>query len=361
MDKNTYIDEFEKKGLKPLEEYVDSKTQILTECLLCGKQFLLTPRAVRIKTGYGCRGCNQRDDDNSFREKMKSVNPNIKILGKYIDSKTKIKCKCKIDGFEWEQRPNDLINGIGCFKCNNHMTITDKQFKNEFYKLNNDIILKSEYKNYRTPILCQCKHDGYEWYAYGYDLLNGKAGCRKCNGRYIPTTQEFIDEMYEINPQIEIIGEYIDSKTPIECRCKNCNTTFYPSPSNIKNSKTGCPECNGNKSKMEKFLVDIFDRYKINYEKQKKYDGLTGIGGRRLSYDFYLPSYNLLIECQGLQHEKPIEYFGGEEKFEIQQEHDKRKKEYALNNNIGILEIWYNQKLHIEEIIIKALGLELSA
>ena len=48
--------------------------------------------------------------------------------------------------------------------------------------------------------------------------------------------------------------------------------------------------------------------------------------------DFYLNDYNVAIECQGIQHEKPIERFGGEEEFEIQQEHDKRKREYANKN-----------------------------
>ena len=75
-----------------------------------------------------------------------------------------------------------------------------------------------------------------------------------------------------------------------------------------------------------------------------------------LSYDFYLPIYNLLIEFQGIQHEQPIEYFGGEEQFEIQQEHDKRKREYAKQNNINLLEIWYYDIDNIEEILTNTLN-----
>ena len=56
-----------------------------------------------------------------FMEKFYEKNENaenIDILGEYKGSKIKIKCKCEIDGYEWEIRPNDLLKGIGCPKCN---------------------------------------------------------------------------------------------------------------------------------------------------------------------------------------------------------------------------------------------------
>jgi very-short-patch-repair endonuclease len=89
----------------------------------------------------------------------------------------------------------------------------------------------------------------------------------------------------------------------------------------------------------------------INFTTQVKFDGLLGVGSRQLSYDFYIPHFNLLIEVQGKQHERPIDYFGGEEQFVIQQEHDKRKKDYAKEHNIELLEIWYWDYKNINNII----------
>ena len=57
----------------------------------------------------------------------------------------------------------------------------------------------------------------------------------------------------------------------------------------------------------------------------------------------------------------PIDIFGGEEAFQIQQEHDRRKREYSKLHNINLLEIWYYDINKIEEIMTKALGLKLSA
>lgn len=94
----------------------------------------------------------------------------------------------------------------------------------------------------------------------------------------------------------------------------------------------------------------------INYTKQKVYDNLVGVNDGLLSYDFYLPKYNLLIEYQGIQHEKPIDFSGKNknvaiEKFKKQKEHDKRKNNYAKQNNIDLLEIWYYDFDNIENIL----------
>ena len=58
-----------------------------------------------------------------------------------------------------------------------------------------------------------------------------------------------------------------------------------------------------------------------------------------------------MIEFQGEQHERPVDFFGGEEQFTIQQEHDLRKREYVKAHNIDLLEIWYYEFKDIEEIL----------
>ena len=55
-----------------------------------------------------------------------------------------------------------------------------------------------------------------------------------------------------------------------------------------------------------------------------------------MSLDFYLPEYNIAIECQGIQHFKPIEYFGGEKSFKEQKNRDTIKKELCEKHNIKV-------------------------
>ena len=103
-------------------------------------------------------------------------------------------------------------------------------------------------------------------------------------------------------------------------------------------------------------IEEILKNENINYTIQKTFDGLVGVGNTKIRYDFYLPKHNLLIEYQGIQHEKPIDFSGRGEDFAIkcfenQQEHDNRKREYAKKNNIKLLEIWYYDFENIENIL----------
>lgn len=130
-----------------------------------------------------------------------------------------------------------------------------------------------------------------------------------------------------------------------------------------------CPECDYSKGeeRIENYFKNInWNGYKqitynqlptkekqnSKYISQYSFNKLLGIRGRPLSYDFYLPIYNLLIEYQGQQHEKFIKGFHRSKKdFKIQQEHDRRKRQYAKDHNIKLLEIWYWDYDNIEKIL----------
>jgi hypothetical protein len=117
--------------------------------------------------------------------------------------------------------------------------------------------------------------------------------------------------------------------------------------------KRGCPVCK--ESKGEKKIREWLKSNLIEFEAQKEFENLIGIGEGLLSYDFYLPKQNILIEYQGEFHDGS----GGEytnAKLEYQKEHDKRKKEYAKQNRIELLEVWYWDFNNVGEILNKALG-----
>lgn len=82
---------------------------------------------------------------------------------------------------------------------------------------------------------------------------------------------------------------------------------------------------------MERQLRQQLINDDIEFEEQKKFEWLGN-----LSLDFYLPKYNIAIECQGIQHFKPVEYFGGKIAYEEQVKRDKRKKKLCIENNIEL-------------------------
>ena len=90
--------------------------------------------------------------------------------------------------------------------------------------------------------------------------------------------------------------------------------------------------------------MDVLIVMKVR-EKKKFYDCRDT---RQLPFDFYLPDFNAVIEYNGKQHYEPIEYFGGENSFKIQQLHDEIKKDYCENNNIRFLSIPYYSNIKEE-------------
>ena len=54
------------------------------------------------------------------------------------------------------------------------------------------------------------------------------------------------------------------------------------------------------------------------------------------SIDIFIPDINVGVEYQGIQHFKPIRYFGGSKKYEYTISKDKEKFEKCKNNGIKL-------------------------
>lgn len=141
-----------------------------------------------------------------------------------------------------------------------------------------------------------------------------------------------------------------NSRKTFKFKCDKCDREFDIRIDSIVNQDTWC-ECSS-RYKGEIKISNILKDRGVRYTTQKTFDKLLGLGGGKLSYDFYLPDYNLLIEYQGEQHEKYIPGLQKDiSKFKIQKEHDKLKRNYAKEHNIELLEIWHYDFDNIECIL----------
>ena len=164
------------------------------------------------------------------------------------------------------------------------------------------------------------------------------------------------DKVMSWHPDNKISPFRVSPSCKKKCKfiCPECGYIWSAKISNINNG-TWCPVCNS--SKGEKKINSWLRLNNIEFIPQKEFEGLIGLGGKNLSYDFYLPDYNLLMEYQGEQHERFVKGFHeNKECFKKQQEHDKRKRDYARDNNIDLLEIWYWDFDNIEEILHKQIN-----
>ena len=205
-----------------------------------------------------------------------------------------------------------------------------------------------------TRLKYKCKCDcGNEVYVFGENLRSGHT---KSCGCYNPDVSKSKIEDITGNKYGRLIvierAENQGEQTMWLCKC-DCGNNTIVNGYHLKNGhiqSCGCVQSFG------EYNVNMYlSNNNIKYIYQKKFDDLIGLKGKNLSYDFYIPNLNLLIECQGQQHYRPVDVYGGEEQFKVQLEHDRRKKEFAKNNNYKLLEIPYWEYDNIEEILNKEL------
>ena len=215
-------------------------------------------------------------------------------------------------------------------------------------------LISTEYANARTKLEYICnkhKDKGMQSITYG-NLKNG-FGCKYCGDeKTVEAKRLSFEEVKEIfaNHDMELLEQpYINTSIPMAYTCKHHPEVGIQYMATSNAYKQHCPYCHIIKG--ENKIAQYFIKNNIAFEYQKTFNGLVGVRNKKLSYDFYLPNLNLLIEYQGEQHEHPIEHFGGEEQFKTQLEHDKRKREYATSHNIELLEIWYYDFNNIETIL----------
>ena len=187
-----------------------------------------------------------------------------------------------------------------------------------------------------------------------YHLREGKTPHTfgKSNKYTIDNIKKFIKD--NLRTDILLSENFANSEQKLKFQC--CKGHIFEMAWKHYKQFHGCPECS--KSLGEDAISRFLNKNEIKYEYQVRYEGLLGINGRELSYDFFLPEYNLLIEYQGEYHDGKNIRNQTSEKLKSQKEHDKRKRKYAKENNIDLLEIWYWDYKNIDTILNNKLKIE---
>jgi len=261
----------------------------------------------------------------------------------YKNNRTKICIICKEHG-EFIQTPANHIKGKNCPKCSGHFM--DQNFFIEkskgIHKDENDNPLYDyslvDYNESSTNVTIICPLHNYEFRKTPNKHLNGQ-GCPLCGNvsgglKNRLSHNEFIKRAFP--HKYEYLTKYITAKTKIHIKCKECGHKFWQEAFSHM-SGTGCPSCN--ESILEKRVAKYLNQLDIKYIKQKKFEWLG-----RQSLDFYLTNYKLAIECQGIQHFEPKEWFDRKRKFTDRVKDDTKKLNKCLSNNIEMIYVVDNEK-----------------
>ena len=282
----------------------------------------------------------------------------------YTGVKNKVLLFCPKHGLFW-QRAGDLLNGHGCGKCNKpkggrSKRKTFEQVKNEvFVKYNGKYSIPDQpYEHTKTMISVLCNEHGF--FKTNINRLMSGNGCPICaNIKRGSKCSDTIEDIREKMISIYGYEKYDFSKANIEEKKKDGKITlichkkfkngeehgeFRITPNNLLRLH-GCPKCK--QSRLEHNLTKILLENNIKFKFQCNKNDFPWLGSQTL--DFYLPNYNVAIECQGGQHYMPIKQFGGEESYLKTKEYDNIKKKKCYDNGVHLI-YFTNIKKYIDNI-----------
>ena len=284
----------------------------------------------------------KRLDINGFIEQAKKVHGDKYDYSKveYINNHTNVTIGCPVHGYI-NITPQNHLRGCGCGKCSVLLKKQNKPLSNDEFiykakKVHGDKYdySKVEYVDAHTDIIIGCPVHG-DFKQKSGEHLRGR-GCKKCGWKQDDTSSFITKAMLVHGNRYDYSKvEYKNSSTSVSIICPK-HGEFWQKPNDHLNGH-GCPICN--ESKLEKEIEKHLMATNIKFEKQKKFEWLG-----RLTIDFYLPDYNVGIECQGGQHFLETSWFN-HDNFHDRIERDKRKRKLCEENGVNI---FYFSNLNID-------------
>lgn len=278
-----------------------------------------------------------------------------------FDSNSKLLCRCKKDGYEWNSNSTRILCGHGCPKCAGSLKLTLPFIVNKLKAINKNVIITStKYVESHEKLDCMCKIDGNTW-STSWNKLSRGHGCPKCKGRKIGETRantlEYVRKtLRDNNKNIEIVSNcYKNNDSNLKLVCSKDNHTWENTWRNIRHSGYTCPKCSMSKGELR--VSNALSNLKLKYETQKSFADCKS--KNNLRFDFYIHELKTCIEYDGLQHIQSVDFFGGEEGFKQTKLRDGIKNLYCKNNNLNLIRIPHYDYDRIDEILERELTIKL--
>ena len=333
-------------------KYVNTRRKV---CIICPKHGEFWQIPLYHLNGSGCPYCagKIRLTTEEFIRRAKDIHGDRYDYSKveYVNARTKVCIICPEHG-EFRQTASEHLRGQGCPKCaqekkkDSSLTSTTEEFIRKAKEVHGDKYdySKVKYVNVRTKVCIVCPEHG-EFQQIPSNHLNGQ-GCPKCaQEKHNSTTEEFIRKAKEVHGDKYDYSkvEYVNAYTKVRIICP-IHGDFEQNAHSHLNGR-GCPKCN--ESQMEKNTAKFLEENNIDYISQARKKDLVWL--ERQSLDFYIPKYHIAIECQGGQHFKTVDFFGGKRGYSDRLKKDLSKYNKCLSNNVKL--IYYVPESLVEEVI----------
>lgn len=281
------------------------------------------------------------------------------VLSSYKNNRVKVKMRHNKCNHIWMVTPTSFLSGARCPNCMNRKN-PDVFIKEVYELVGDEYVFLERYKNSRTKIKCRHNICGYEWMIQPNGFLNG-IRCPKCNQRIPWTTEVFKNEIFNaVGSEYILLGESINSYTKVDILHQKCGNIWNTTPATF-NKGSRCPHCVVYKGEdaIENFLNKANTRFIKQHSFDDCRNTLPLSFDFAVIDDN--ENILSLIEYDGRQHFEPVNFGGisdeeAHEKLVVQQFNDKIKNDYCRNNNIKLIRIPYWDFSNLEDILSRELA-----
>lgn len=338
-------------------QYTNNATEVIIICPIHGEFRQVAGEHFR---GRGCKACGlkkvarMKNKPFSYYKEtvLKNLAPYYKLEDvetQYYDTNTVFELKCQKCGGIRRPSFGDLLRyTVKCQVCDESYYEARKISHDEYIERikavhgNKYDYSKIQYKTMHGKINVVCPKHG-EFTIHAYRLLQ-EQGCRKCGierrvAMRTKTTEQFIADAKMVHGDIYdySVTIYNGAARFVDIMCKEHG--IFSQKANSHLNGFGCPKCKW--SHGERTVHDYLVQKNIDFIFQHKFDDCRYRG--KLIFDFYIPSKNICIEYDGMQHFYPAGYFGSEKRFEETKIKDNIKNDYCASHGIRLLRIAYNE------------------
>lgn len=286
----------------------------------------------------------------TFKEEIKEWGKgDYEVIGEYETSGKGVEIRHLTCGRTYRPSRDNFKKGKRCYHCYGKPEIDTKTFKEKVRALTGDeYTVIGDYSTAHEKVLLRHNVCGSEYPASPNKFINYNRRCPTCGGTKKKTHEQFVEEVRKYQGEaFEVLGRYTGANTRVLVRHNKCGKEYKVYPSTLR-VVAGCADCSF-KSRGEESIKSILDSLEVSYESQVTYEGCINI--HKLPFDFrlYVAGKAVLIEYDGIQHFKPIDYFGGEEGFKDQKKRDKIKDDFTKQAGIMLIRIPYTEYEVLEE------------
>lgn len=173
------------------------KRDALPTNLLKGRKCPQCARVIRAQK-------NSRSNEE-FLYELHSINPNIVAQDVYAGNQRIIKFQCAICNYTWNTSPSSVLSGHGCPRCAKNGTYSQQEFKEKVKSINPEIEAVGNYKRANIPMEFKCKICGHKWNSRPNNILSGK-GCPNCYHSNTSFVEEALFEALSLSAgDVEVI------------------------------------------------------------------------------------------------------------------------------------------------------------